>query len=392
MLLRSTPSALRWLGKIAAEEKTALYLVGGAIRDMVLGKRTRDLDLACEGSVKKVASRLSKELSTPFTHYQQFMTATLEGPEESRIDIAETRRETYPAPGALPEVEKASIMEDLYRRDFTVNAMALSLNPRDFGEIIDPTEGMVDLRKRLIRVLHEKSFSDDPTRVFRAVRYAERLGFRIESRTLVQLKGTVEMIHRLSPERLFYELQCISREAGDARVRIIKKLRRLNALSFLGEALKPLSAARLGRIPDDQACEFLCLFLSHFTDEYASRLPVKKACLETTNTLRKVNPVLAKLAGLSSPSSITRFLSTHDKRGLRIISQTSDSKGCRKIKDYLEIYSKVRIKTTGDDLKKMGISPGPRYRRILDDLLDAKLNGVLETKRQETEFVKKKEN
>ncbi|MBD3286798.1 hypothetical protein GF359_09260 [candidate division WOR-3 bacterium] len=390
-LLRSSPEALRLIGRIAAEEGVRLYLVGGAVRDKIMGFETADIDLACEGDVAVFAKRLASELDVDFTLHRQFLTAALEGPDSEHIDIARTRRETYPEPGKLPVVKPASITDDLHRRDFAINAIALSLNPSSFGLTIDPLCGEEDIRNRIIRTLHSRSFTDDPTRIFRAVRYSERLGFRIEKNTFRNLKKAVDTIADLTPERLFYELQCISKEKGEVRVKAIKKLETLGALSFLGHPLKPLSPVRLSRIPNDCTCEFLCLVFSHFPDKQISKLPAKKSCLETARTIRQASSILARLSGLLRPSSITRFLSGFDKRGLKIITDIRDSRECEKIMKYRKKYSKVRIHTTGEDLKKMGIPQGPLYRRILDDLVAAKLDGLIENRDQELEFIKQKE-
>jgi tRNA nucleotidyltransferase/poly(A) polymerase len=351
------------------------------VRDKLLGKKTVDIDLACEGNVKRVGERLAKELATKFSYYQPFKTGTLQGPKGERIDIARTRKETYPRPGELPKVESASIEDDLYRRDFTVNAMALSLHLDDFMELIDPLNGQEDLKRGLVRIIHDKSFVDDPTRIFRAVRYAARLGFRIEPHTSRLLNKAVERIPDLSSERLLYELQCISKEPSEVRIKGIKRLESLGALGFLGKPLAPLSPTRLGRIKE--SCKFLCLLLSLFDETHVKRLPVKKACLETTSTLREARKILSFLARLKTPSQITFYLNNYDQRGLGIIAEATRAKSCEKITRYLEDYSNVKISTTGEDLKRMGIQPGPRYKELLDNLLAAKLDARVHNKRDE---------
>ena len=355
------------------------------MRDKLLGKKTVDIDLACEDNVQRLGERLTKELGTRFLYYTPFKTGTLEGPKGERIDIARTRKEGYPKPGELPKIEPASIEDDLYRRDFTVNAMAQSLHPRDFGRLIDPLNGQEDLKRGLIRIIHDKSFIDDPTRIFRAVRYTVRLGFRIEPHTLSLLKKAIPKISKLSGERLLYELRCIAKEK--ARVKIVKRLESSGALGFLGKPLTPLSPARLRRIKE--SCEFLCLLLSFFDETHVKRLPVKKACLETTSTLREARKILSKLSHLSTPSEITFYLNNYDQRGLGIIAETTRAKSCEKITRYLANYSKVRISTTGDDLKQLGLKPGPRYQELLDKLLAAKLDGKIRTKRDEKALLKR---
>jgi tRNA nucleotidyltransferase (CCA-adding enzyme) len=351
------------------------------VRDRLLGKKTLDIDLACEGNVQRLGERLAKELGARFLYYPPFKTGTIEGPKGERIDIARTRRESYPKPGELPKIKPSSIEEDLFRRDFTINAMAQSLDPEDFGNLLDPLKGQRDLKKRLIRVLHDKSFTDDPTRIFRAVRYAARLGFRIKPHTSVLLKKAVKRIPALSGERLLYELRCIAWEPKEVRVMTIKRLESLGALGFLGRPLAPLSPTRLGGIKE--SCEFLCLFLSHFDNSRIRKLPLSKECFKTIDTLQEKKPILSRLGRLSKPSQITLYLNNYDQSGLEIIAETTRAKSCERITRYLEDYSNVKISTTGEDLKRMGIQPGPRYKELLDNLLAAKLDARVRNKREE---------
>jgi len=355
------------------------------VRDKLLGKKTVDIDLACEGDVKRVGERLAKELDAEFSYYPPFKTGTLQGPKDERIDIARTRKEGYPKPGELPNVEPASIEDDLHRRDFTVNTMAQSLHPSDFGRLIDPLGGQEDLKRGLIRVIHDKSFIDDPTRIFRAVRYAARLSFRIQPHTLSLLKKAIPRISKLSGERLLYELRCIAKEK--ARVKIVKRLESLGALAFLGKPLAPLSPTRLGRIKE--SCEFLCLLFSHFEESYISKLPVSKACVKTISTLCQRKDIMRRLADLNTPSGIFFYLKEFDERGLKIIAETERSKNRAKIAEYLANYRNVTIRTTGDDLKQLGLKPGPRYQELLDKLLAAKLDGKIRTKRDEKALLKR---
>lgn len=378
-----------WLSALAREEGASLYLVGGAVRDRLLGKETLDLDLACSGNVKRLGERIASELSTEFQYHPQFQTGTIEGTGEQRIDLAMTRKESYPVKGKLPKVQRAGIEEDLYRRDFTVNAMAVSLNQEDYSRLIDPLGGQKDLAKGLIRVIHEKSFADDPTRIFRAVRYAGRFNFRIEPGTSRLMSQAVPAITKLSGERLLYELRCIAREQKEIRLRIVKRLRTLGALDFLGKPVAPLSPARLTRLRAEESCEFLCLLFSHFAERHLARLPLSKPCLATTATLREKGKIFAGLARLNKPSRITFFLRTRDTRGLRILSEVEKRSTLEKIATYLDNYRNITIKVTGDDLKKLGLSPGPCYKDFLDNVLAARIDGKIKSKTEELDLVKR---
>lgn len=159
------------------------FLVGGAVRDLLLDREPVDVDIAVEGDAEAVAELLAAALGGAVTGHERFGTATVTAGGIDAVNLARTRRETYPSPGALPEVEPAGLDEDLVRRDFTVNAIALALNGNRAGELSDPHGGLKDLRDGLIRILHPASFSDDPTRLLRAARYAARLGFELEANT-----------------------------------------------------------------------------------------------------------------------------------------------------------------------------------------------------------------
>jgi len=175
------------VGKIADEARVRAYLVGGPVRDKLLGKVNYDLDFVVEGNGIKFAEILNKELKGKLTAYRAFGTATIQL-KGKRVDIVTARKESYKHPAAYPDVTPGTIKDDLFRRDFTINAMALALNRKNFGRLVDFYGGQKDLKKRVIRVLHDKSFMDDPTRIFRAVRFSVRFGFKIEPHTKILIK------------------------------------------------------------------------------------------------------------------------------------------------------------------------------------------------------------
>ena len=168
---------IRQIGQEAAQSGIKAYLVGGCVRDLLLKKRNCDIDIVVEGDAIIFSAYLSKRYNVKAHHYGQFKTATLFFPENIRIDLATARKEHYPRPGMLPVVAAGPIYDDLFRRDFTVNAMAMSIHPSSFAEMVDYFGGYEDLKNKKIRILHEKSFLDDPTRILRAVRFEQRFHF-----------------------------------------------------------------------------------------------------------------------------------------------------------------------------------------------------------------------
>ena len=181
---------IKIVGKIADELKVKAYIVGGPVRDKLLGIANYDLDFVVEGDGIKFAEALNKKLKGKLTTYRAFGTATIEI-KGKRIDIVTSRKETYKYSAAYPVVKPGAIKDDLFRRDFTINAMAISVNKKNFGKLMDFYGGQKDLKKGVIRVLHDKSFMDDPTRIFRAVRFSVRFGFKIEPHTKKLMKEAV---------------------------------------------------------------------------------------------------------------------------------------------------------------------------------------------------------
>lgn len=181
---------IKLVGETADKLKVPAYLVGGPVRDKLLGIANYDLDFVVEGDGIKFAEALNKKLKGGLTAYRAFGTAAIKL-KEKKIDIVTARKETYKYPAAYPSVTPGAIKDDLFRRDFTINAMAMVINKRNFGALVDFYGGREDLKKGIIRVLHDKSFMDDPTRIFRAVRFSVRFGFKIEARTKRLIKEAV---------------------------------------------------------------------------------------------------------------------------------------------------------------------------------------------------------
>jgi len=178
---------IKIVGKIADKLKISAYIVGGPVRDKLLGIANYDLDFVVEGDGIKFAEILNKILKGKLTTYRSFGTATV-ALKEKKIDIVTARKETYKYPAAYPTIKPGTIKDDLFRRDFTINAMAISVNKKNFGELVDFYGGQKDLKKGVIRILHDKSFMDDPTRIFRAVKFSVRFGFKIEPHTKKLIK------------------------------------------------------------------------------------------------------------------------------------------------------------------------------------------------------------
>ncbi|MGH2619779.1 MAG: CCA tRNA nucleotidyltransferase, partial [Anaerolineales bacterium] len=229
---------LRQAGELADQSGMPACVVGGFVRDLVLGRNNPDLDLVVEGDGLAFARALGREMGARIKTHDRFGTAVLVFPDGFKLDVAMARSESYRHPAALPAVRPSTIEKDLYRRDFTVNTLAIRLNPRRFGELLDLYGGYRDLRAKTIRVLHDLSFMDDPTRVFRAIRFEQRYGFRLDHGTRALIKGVVTtgLIARLSGHRLREELVrlCSEKEPHKA----VARLDKLDLLRFIHPDLK----------------------------------------------------------------------------------------------------------------------------------------------------------
>ena len=221
--------------ELAAGKQQRLYLVGGAVRDLFLGWPNLDLDLVLEGDAPELARQLVETRGGDIITHPRFGTATVRQGTIS-LDLVTARSETYARPGALPTVSPGAIEDDLFRRDFAINAMAVCLDHAHFGELVDPYGGNNDLAQGLIRILHRESFRDDPTRIWRALRYEQRLGFKLESDTEELLRRDVAMMDKVSGDRLRHELERILEE--DCPEKVLYRAEELGALQQLHQSLK----------------------------------------------------------------------------------------------------------------------------------------------------------
>lgn len=396
---------LRGLGRMADEQGVALYLVGGVVRDLLLNRKNLDLDLAVEGDGMAFARLVCRRYRATATLFERFATARLQMPNGLKLDVASTRRESYVHAAALPAVEPASLREDLYRRDFTINAMAIKLNAGPFGRLEDPFGGVRDLEGKRIRILHEGSFQDDPTRIFRAIRFAERFGFAIESETarLLAVAAATDLVERLSGPRLRNEMFLL---LGERRPdRSVEQLVRLRLLRFLHPELRygktarrvfdSLSSAlawweaRKDSRPVDAPMIRLMALLSQSGPSViravAKRLQLSSAQAialsyageRTAQLLVKLSrkrilasEVYRRLAGLPDEA----FVLLVAKVRTSINSEAADRVRRRLIR-YLRRDRHIEITVDGRDLAKLGLKPGPRFKIILDRLLEARIDG-----------------
>ena len=412
-------SLLRELGNLADEDGVSLYLVGGVVRDLLLKRKDWDLDLAVEGDGISFARLVADRYGAGLAVFERFATSRLVFQDGLKIDIATTRRESYAQPAVLPTVQPASIEEDLSRRDFTINAMAMQLNPGQFGRVLDPYGGQRDLRARTIRVLHAGSFQDDPTRLFRAIRFEQRFGFRLERTTLRLLAqaASTNLIQQLSGPRLQNEILLLFAEHDP--VHAIARLGQLQLLRFLHRrlcyttnvkrvvtAVSKALAWWARRFPDSEI-DRPTLYLMALSSESSAvvvasmirRLALSREQAKNVSAGGSlVDRALKRLTnrGTVRPSQAYRLLAEFSEEALVLLlaKQVSAQHGVRVslLKRHLVAYGRNRaIKTalTGRDLQAMGLKPGPQYKTILGELLDARIDGMITTEADERVFIQK---
>jgi tRNA nucleotidyltransferase (CCA-adding enzyme) len=388
-------------GDAAAKQAQRLYLVGGVVRDLLLERPNCDLDLVAELDAIKLAETLAKLKGGKVIAHSRFNTAKIVWDKWS-VDIATARAESYAKPGALPSVQcRCDIRNDLRRRDFTINAMAVDLDPAHFSELIDLHGGVADLEKGLVRILHDGSFQDDATRIWRAVRYEQRLDFRIERHTLAMLRRDLDYLDPISGDRIRHELElCL---AEDKPEKALLRAENLGLLVKINPALeadnwtaKKMVRARTLIQPYCPPADLFLAFLVY-------RLPLQD--LEelivylnfprsAAQTLRETLQLKSDLDGLAGPrippSTIYRSLHRFGQNAILANLIASDVPVVReRIELYLNHLRHVRTIISGADLVKHRIARGPHVKEVLEQVLLAKLDNKAATEAAELAFAQR---
>lgn len=390
-------AAFSTLGALAAEAARLhgpLYLVGGSVRDLLLDRLGLDVDFAVQGDAPALAQAVAQTLGLRVTVHPTFQTATLHGDSFS-FDIAMTRREVYVRPGALPIVHSADIESDLRRRDFSVNAMALPLAPA--GELIDPLGGRRDLTAKRLRVLHERSFQDDATRILRAARYAVRLGLRVERQTLAWLRRDIAFLETISSERLRYELERILQEARPEEA--LTLLQRWGALGYLHPSLRfgTAEARAFARAQEEDGRPsvelYLALLAHRLSREDASALAERialprqqRAVVEASAELRARSRQLLRTN--VSAADLAEALDSYPEEAVWALALSRREPDKRLLR-YLQGDRHLKPELTGDDLARLGVPVGRRMGELLRRLRRARIEGDVRSRADEEALVRR---
>ncbi len=410
-LPRRVMNILSEMGAVAAELEFKAFLVGGSVRDLFLRRENLDLDIVVEGDGIVFARRYgSLHPEVRVRTHQKFNTATLTWDNGLSMDVATARLEYYDSPAALPVVELSSLKLDLYRRDFTINTLAVTLNPDGFGHLLDFFDGLRDIKEKAVRVLHNLSFVEDPTRVFRAVRFEQRFGFRIGKLTEALIKNAIKIdaFKKLSGRRLFHEFsQMLEEERAVDCLRRIRELKLLYVFhpelrlepkdeELLEDLEEALAWYRLSFL-DQPVSQWLVYYLGlgeamepkqrmamgrrlGFSPKQCGEIETGRGqALKALNLLQRKKPRASEIYFRLHPLA--------PEFQLLIMAKATRQWAKRAVSQYLTSLVRVRPELDGEDLKAMGFVPGPRFKRILDRLLAARLDGEVLTREQEVELV-----
>jgi tRNA nucleotidyltransferase (CCA-adding enzyme) len=412
---------VRRISQKAHEMGFVPYFVGGLVRDLLLGSPIVDVDMVIEGDAIALARRLAADLGGRVRTHKRFGTAKWllsrrvwrqvagripHNVLPPGVDFVTARTEFYTHPTALPQVERSSITQDLHRRDFTINTLAIRLDPDHWGELLDFYGGEADLHDGVIRVLHSLSFVDDPTRMLRAARLESRLGFHLDPRSEELIADALPLLRRVSGDRIRHELEQIFDEAEPERA--LCRLEELDVLAHIHPNLhcdkwlqakystlrEDLKLEAWDLKPQDTTFLHLALLTYRFGDEelegLVTRLKVGRDDTENLRLLPSLRDALPQLGRARRPSAVCRLLQPYPARVLAATWVATDRKRLReRLLRYQTEYRLVEAELTGDDLKVMGLKPGPLFGRLLGALRDARLDGKVSTREEEKGLLKK---
>ena len=415
------PVLLALVREVAATARrlnASVYIVGGIVRDLLLGQPLYDVDFVIEGDAAALAQTLAREHGGRVKSHARFGTAKWIVPRgalstgsdatdgapraaartpPSAVDFVTARTEFYTHQKALPQIEQSSIKQDLHRRDFTINAMAICLDADRFGELLDFYGGEHDLREGLIRVLHSISFVDDPTRMLRAVRFEQRFGFRIDARTQSLMTGALDLLDRVSGARIRNEIELIFSETQPENA--VCRLAELGILSRLSPKLTcddwllaKFVEAREAQ-PEDVPFVYYALLTCRLDaaslGALSGRLGLPSAIDADLHDLANLRRSARHIRDAHKASEVHQRLSVYSERVLRATRLiTEDDRVRSQIDWFLRELRHVKPSVDGAVLRALGLKPGPQYRRILNALRDALLDGEVQSGEPERDFVR----
>ncbi len=394
------------IGEIADRLGINAYIVGGFVRDLIIGRKNYDVDVVIEGDATEFAKEAGRELSAKVHTFNRFKTATLAFKDGTRIDLASARTEVYRSPGALPEVDMAPLKKDLMRRDFTINTLAVKINKKEFGKLIDFFGGLKDIKDRKIRVLHSLSFVEDPTRILRALRFATRYRFTLGKHTERLLKIAVErhLFKTVEGQRIYHELKQILSEENPLRVflnlekygvlrELFPKIRWDRRKKDLFERIRKLVIWHKLNF-EKVECNYPLVYLSALfsgeregeVEKYIKELSLPKKEEELLKEITfKARKVIGELTKAERSSQVYQVLKGKPEE-LLLLTAALKEEVEEKVIGFMKRSRWIKLLVGGNEIKELGVEPGPIYRELLEKL---KLE-VIDGKISEKDFTEQK--
>ncbi|WKV09023.1 CCA tRNA nucleotidyltransferase [Thermoanaerobacterium sp. CMT5567-10] len=362
------------------------YIVGGYIRDKILNLESNDIDITVEGDGIRYALMLNKILNGKIEIHEKFKTAKIQA-DKYTFDVVSARKEYYTHSGILPDVELADIVEDIKRRDFTINMLAFDIKE---GMIIDLCNGLDDIKNKLIRVIHDKSFNDDPTRIFRALRYSVRLDFKLEEHTELLLKQSIANgdIDNLSTDRIMNEIYLILKEKNPESIVKLMKYYEIDKKIFDGVDINIKNLNTYAKYGDVLLYRFLLFFYNVKKDDFDYLKEKFNFKRQYSKGLSDLIEIKMNLYTLKDDIAVYNLFKDKKIEAISAI-YTMEGENIKKIVDrHFEVIRSLKLEINGDDIKELGLEPSPVYKKILDKIYYDKLSGKIISKEDEFERLK----
>ncbi|WP_297888383.1 CBS domain-containing protein [Sulfurihydrogenibium sp.] len=394
---------IKEVGEYAEKLGYKAYIIGGVVRDIVMGKKSLDIDIIVEGSAVDLVRNFAKAKNLNFHIYPEFMTGNITLENKIKLDFATARKEEYESPGSYPRVEKASLFEDLYRRDFTINTLAIEITKSNFGKLIDYFNGFVDIKEKRIRVLHTLSFVEDPIRILRGLRFAGRFNFKLEKKTQQLLNHAIEkdLLNFAPTGRINLELNLTFNEEKVIDILILMDKYKILYKLFSGLSVDSVKKELLIKLKDNflllekllntsfpKASNYLYILLSGFPLEVIFNY-LKKYHFE--KEAKYINDFYTNLETISQTQEkfkIYQTIKSFNKDFLPALLTLLNEDKLKIILDIVEKEKNPLIK--GEDLIQMGLKPSRIFKEILDDTFKRYLENSLKTKEDALSYIKKK--
>ena len=375
-------SVFREIGQIAKRLGFSVYIVGGPVRDILLGRSFQDVDVVCVGNAVKLAKIFSKRVKGEFIYRRRFPNATVKWNNSAKVDFVSARSEVYPRNKVgLPKVRRTKdLLVDLKRRDFTVNEIAVDLNPGTFGNLNDPFGGLLDCQKRILRVLHPYSFKEDPTRIFRAIRFSMELSFQIEEETNKFLYRDLKFLKELSQERLWKEIKVCLKDGSDI-LNYLKKYGVLRVWGFSYPGQGFLERVDVGSIQFD-VNPVNTLIIALIEKLPVRRYTFEKSFIQQIRYVREINnkalrniEVVHQLFKLKDYSLLYLF-ARHPKNSIII-------------ENFFDNREKLKPELNGEDIKKLGVKESPEIGWLMKQIIEGRWIGKISDRDEEIDLVER---